>query len=38
MSMRFLRAASTPSTLYGIPPTGPMVPSGLIVPVIVTSG
>lgn len=36
--MRFFAAWTAPSTLYGMPPTGPTVPSGLIVPVIVMSG
>ena len=30
-------SAAAPSTFSGMPPTGPTVPSGLIVPVMVTS-
>ena len=38
ISICVLCAAIAPSTLYGMPPTGPIVPSGLIVPVIVMPG
>ena len=36
--MRALRARTAAATLSGTPGTGPIVPSGLIVPVIVMSG